>query len=413
MAILLVFNSYYPVYAKSKVDKLMEQANFLYYHGDLEEAIKRFEMALELEPDHFDTHMSLVNLYLKFKKNEEAIEHARKVVELKPDSETAHLMLGNLLRTNNDTVGAIKEYEAAIKLGTKNPNLIMNLGQMYAKANQLNKALSYYEQASAFKKYELGAGLHVAVIKFRLGKNDEAIEKLNQLKDEFGATSSLLTTQGTLLAGMKKYEEAKAAFKAALKLNSQNPSIYKNLANIELRQKNRKGALQVYKDAVKVMPDSAFLYAELGDLYFLVGDKDSSRESFKRAVKLNPKYAKAYYALAVLALKRKDTVNASKYYQLGAEVEKDVKKKERMMRAAMNLKLKAGLDISQAPEIGAPVALPTVAPTRAGLFPVSYADLVNIPNSKWLELDKKVSTYKPQKRKQKLFIPKMKAPRIR
>ena len=118
-SVLLALCFCQPVNSKSDVDKLIDQANFLYYHGDIDEAIKRFELILETEPDHYDAHMSLVNLYLKLRKTEEAIAYARKIVELKPQSEIAHLMLGNLLKAKGDTAGAIKEFEAAANLGNK------------------------------------------------------------------------------------------------------------------------------------------------------------------------------------------------------------------------------------------------------------------------------------------------------
>ena len=298
---------------------------------------------------------------------------------------------------------------------TKKPDLCMNLGNLYARSNQLDKALNYYEKAGETKKFQLAAGIHVAVILFRLGKNEESLMRLAELKNKYGANAALLTTEGHLLAGMKRFDQAKIAYKSALKLNSQNPLVYKHLADVELREKNREGALHIYKDAIKVIPNSSFLSTQLGDIYYLLGDKDSSMRSFKKAIELDPENTSAYYALGKLSLEKKDILNASKNYQLGAEIEKDFDKKERMMRFSMNLRLKAGLEPRKLDryQIGAHHLPQIVSPSNLRLFPISYADLVSVPNSKWLEMDEKISTFKPSQNPKRLLIPKLKAPRFR
>ena len=61
----------------SDAQKAKERGDFLYYHGDVEEAIQSFEKAVRLDPDMYEAQLSLVNMYLMLKKQDKAIEAAK------------------------------------------------------------------------------------------------------------------------------------------------------------------------------------------------------------------------------------------------------------------------------------------------------------------------------------------------
>ena len=401
------------VKAASKADKLMEQGNFLYYHGDVLAAINRFEKVLDYEPDNVNAHMSLVNLFIGLKKNDKAIEHARQAIQIKPDSINFHVLLGNLLKLENDRSGAIKAFEKAMTLGDLEPSDLIKLGYWYMDENQFEKSFSCFEKASRKNEVSLAARMGAIVAKYRMGRKQEAVSDLEKLRVESGDSASLLTTKGHLLVGMQEFEEAKKAYNDALKLDPENFTLYDSLARLELRKSNPAEAIRIYRDALSKVSEKAGVYSRLGDVYFNQGESKKAKDCFEQAIELDNNNVNAYYSLGVIHQKLGNIEEASKNFEYGANQDPDTKKKEMMMRHAMNLRLKSGLSISPGIKLEANHDASLSVQPHSTIFPVRYSDLVGLSGSRWQEMEQKIKAYKSKKSVQKkIEIPRMKVPRL-
>jgi len=86
--------------------------------GWLDEAIKEFKKAIDLDPDSAHAHDNLATVYAEKKLYREALNEYLTALKLEPDSPTAHYNLACFLSTHG-TDFAIAEYKEAIELELK------------------------------------------------------------------------------------------------------------------------------------------------------------------------------------------------------------------------------------------------------------------------------------------------------
>src|SRR5919197_1444865 len=88
--------------------------------GWLDEAIKEFKKAIELDPRSAHAHDNLATVYSEKKLYREALQEYLTALGLEPDSATAHYNLACFLATHGADM-AIAEYKVAISLDPKDP----------------------------------------------------------------------------------------------------------------------------------------------------------------------------------------------------------------------------------------------------------------------------------------------------
>lgn len=99
--------------------------------GNVIEALRFFERAIQLNPDMFEAQMNFAQITLSFRGYEDAKNAFAKAVELKDDDYEAHLGLGAALRGLQQFDQAKSEYERAIEIDARRPEAYFNLGVLY------------------------------------------------------------------------------------------------------------------------------------------------------------------------------------------------------------------------------------------------------------------------------------------
>ncbi len=69
----------------SPADELCNQGDQLKEEGKLDEAVVKYQAALDLEPDNVLGHLALSVLLTRMTRHEEAIKHAYRATELEPN----------------------------------------------------------------------------------------------------------------------------------------------------------------------------------------------------------------------------------------------------------------------------------------------------------------------------------------
>src|SRR5438067_4940162 len=113
----------------------IEQAD----RGWLDEAIKEYKKAIELDPDSAHAHDNLATVYSEKKLYAQALDEYLTALRLEPDSPTAHYNLACFLATHAHDM-AIEQYKEAIELDPEYPDAHLNLGTTYAGLEQREEA---------------------------------------------------------------------------------------------------------------------------------------------------------------------------------------------------------------------------------------------------------------------------------
>ena len=108
--------------------------------GWLDEAIKEFKKAIDLDPDSAHAHDNLATVYAEKKLYREALAEYLTALRLEPDSATAHYNLACFLSTHGPEM-AVAEYKEAIELDPEYPDAHLNLGLTYADHGRIEEAM--------------------------------------------------------------------------------------------------------------------------------------------------------------------------------------------------------------------------------------------------------------------------------
>ena len=147
--------------------------------GWLDEAIKEFKRAIELDPNSAHAHDNLATVYAEKKLFREALDEYLVAMRLEPDSATAHYNLACFLSAHAMDF-AITEYREAIALDPDYPDAHLNLGLTLADVDRSDDAMIELKRAveldtsDALPRHEL-AGLQMDLGDYRAA--------ITQLKD--------------------------------------------------------------------------------------------------------------------------------------------------------------------------------------------------------------------------------------
>lgn len=120
-------------------------------HQDVDLALKEFNRALELNPQHQPAMVQLAFEYLKRREYDTALPLAEKSVELGPRMFAARNVLGRVLLELGQTARAVSELEIGVRLAPESPEMHFALARAYARAGRKQDA---EKENEIFKKLQ-------------------------------------------------------------------------------------------------------------------------------------------------------------------------------------------------------------------------------------------------------------------
>ena len=113
--------------------------------GHRQEAIKAYQNALKLMPSYAEAHNNLGNLLFRMGKTNEGLVHLKKAVELNPEYAKAWNNLGTAYGVLGDTNEAFRCFQRAICIDPKNWEARFNLASILLRCGDMKAARSNYE----------------------------------------------------------------------------------------------------------------------------------------------------------------------------------------------------------------------------------------------------------------------------
>src|SRR3954469_25981187 len=114
--------------------------------GWLDEAIKEFKKAIDLDPDSAHAHDNLATVYSEKKLYAQALEEYLTALKLEPESPTAHYNLACFLTTHGLDM-AVEELQESIELDPEYSDAHLNLGLTYADLGKFEEAVKSMKTA--------------------------------------------------------------------------------------------------------------------------------------------------------------------------------------------------------------------------------------------------------------------------
>jgi tetratricopeptide (TPR) repeat protein len=229
--------------------------------GWLDEAIKEFKKAIDLDPQSAHAHDNLATVYSEKKLYRQALQEYLTALSLEPDSATAHYNLACFLATHGPDM-AVSEYKEAIQLDPEYPDAHLNLGLTYSDQGKTEEARAELEAAVAldakdpFPRHELAA----------------------------------------LLMDESDYRGAIALLKEVVRLEPDGFEAHLDLGICYAQKGFYAEAERAYGRARELNPDDLLLGYNMAALYALWGKPEPSLEALRRALNADPTKVRGWLA---------------------------------------------------------------------------------------------------------------------
>ena len=255
--------------------------------GQADEAIARFQKALEIKPDFVDGYVNLGLALLQKKRADEAMIQFQKALEIRPGYADACNSLGAALLQKGKSDEAISYFQKALRTKPEFAEAQFNLGLAFFNEGKTDEAITHYQEAL---RIEPG----YAVAHKNLGNT--------QLQ------------KGRL-------QDATAHLRKALEINPDDAEAHFYFGNA-LRQEGKRGeAVTQFEKALEIDPGYVDADLNLGNVLLQMGMVDKAITFFQRALQLRPDYAGAQNNLGNALLKKGSYAEAIAHYELGLQIQ--------------------------------------------------------------------------------------------
>lgn len=283
-------------------------ARVLEEQGRLDEALASYERVLKDEPRNAFILSKAGNVLLKQGKPDEAVERLKLALECYPrdsylDGTSAHHLLGMAYAKLNKPAEALAEYEKATKANPACLEAKKALAEVYQKegkakeAEDLKKDVETFE--SRFGEKKKAAELYFEGVGALRGKKyAEAEAKFREavkLAPEFPGIHEDL---GRTLFALNKLEDAKKEFEAVTEKDREAVDSLHYLALIAQKTGRDAEALELLRTVTNIAPYKHQAHVEFGDLLLAGGKTDEALRAYDDAVRFRPDWKEGYEMVA-------------------------------------------------------------------------------------------------------------------
>jgi tetratricopeptide (TPR) repeat protein len=266
--------------------------------GQLQEAMKHCQRALQIKPDYPGAHNTFGIALFKAGRLTEAIEHYEKALQINPNYADAHVNLGVALIQTNRPKEAIEHIKLALRLKPNFPEAYNNLGSAFEAMGLYQQAIEYYKVALQLKPDYPEAHTRIAGVLIQMGRPKEGMEHYRQalrLNPDFAEAHVNL---GVALFNAGLLPEAIEHYEKALQIDPKHSDAHNDIGGALIQTDRPEEAIEHIKQALRLKPDFPDALNNLGVALVQIGRPEEAIEQFKQALRLKPDYISAYNNLA-------------------------------------------------------------------------------------------------------------------
>ena len=192
--------------------------------------------ALELKPDSANVLNALGCVYLEQGRLDEAAKTFQSAIAFKPRWTDPHFNYGRLLKKTGQDDAALAEFRTAVEAGPVNATAALFLAKELAERGNDREAEAEYRRSIQLAP-SLLAEQDLVTLLLRTGRQDAAVEMLQQMAKEYPYDSVTRMKLGGLLEKEGKTEEAKKEYQATLATDPGNPEAQAAVKRMEREAK--------------------------------------------------------------------------------------------------------------------------------------------------------------------------------
>ncbi|OGM14298.1 hypothetical protein A3A76_00140 [Candidatus Woesebacteria bacterium RIFCSPLOWO2_01_FULL_39_23] len=115
--------------------------------GDFIHALKYFQLALAINPNHQSILNNLGIVLNNLSRPYEALGYLQRAMLLDPPNAETHFLIGNIMHEHGFTDIALQRLKTAVKIDPRHAGALTNLGLIYKNMNRIREAVRYFRLA--------------------------------------------------------------------------------------------------------------------------------------------------------------------------------------------------------------------------------------------------------------------------
>ncbi|MBX9852444.1 MAG: tetratricopeptide repeat protein [Cytophagaceae bacterium] len=273
----------------------------------------------------------IVTVFLLFcceKKNEDKIYEMDKkylsesqlfalhqAIENDPDNSEHYFKRAKIYFEREDFNKALKDINQSLKLKEGEGKYYFLQAEIFYKLKDYSSAIKSAKTAEAYKLKD--AEVKIILAKSYLANKDQA-EAQKYIEEAIAFTpyhSDVFYLKGKIFAESGDTSSALANYFGALKADTNNLDVYKELSSIYYLRNKMDSAWVFLSAGRSINPDDAYFYALEGKFLERYNLKEAAKNFYQTSIKYDSGSVDAYNRLAMIYYLDGDSVNAEKYFQ--------------------------------------------------------------------------------------------------
>jgi tetratricopeptide (TPR) repeat protein len=242
---------------RAHANALRNLAKVLGWAGKFQEADDRARLAVLGLPNDANAHYLAGNAFWRDGSLDEAIKEFELAVEINPDYNDALVQLGYILLEDNQPKAALKSFQRALQVDSEQADVYFEIGEIYLADELLDKAASMYRETLRIAANSVGAYKRLGQIASWQDRSDAAVRYYEQGLDIDPADSELHAQLAAVFEARRDYSAATDHYQLSLLLNPRDAACYLGLGRVAEAQQDRELAGSYYRQALNLEPQSA------------------------------------------------------------------------------------------------------------------------------------------------------------
>jgi len=286
--------------------------------GRLEEAEASFLDALEMDPGWVAPRMGLSMVAMRRDEPFKIVHHLERAIEADPEQPDAYVELGRYYGLMGEPLLARATFERWLARHPDDADMLINAGLTLFDAGDYGPALEFFERAvdaAEDAEQRLGALTFRANALDMLGRYEEAVAAYEGVIAEDARWWEAHANLGICHARSGRPEEAEAAFRRGLEACPGSPEIRDELAaHLLAYGGDPREALALAEEAVALGSDEIRHLYTLGEARLANGDEEGAMDAYRRVLELDPENPEAHLELGILHDRRGERQRAEKHF---------------------------------------------------------------------------------------------------
>jgi putative PEP-CTERM system TPR-repeat lipoprotein len=272
--------------------------------GDSDGAVRELERAASLDTKSLPAGVALVRTELALKHYDKALAAAKALEEELPNDPLVHDLKGGAYMGLKDVASARASFEKGASLKSDYFPAVMNLAQLDLLEKKPEDAKKRLQAFLEKNKMNVNAMTALAELAMAQKHPEEATTWLELASSENPDAPVPAVRLGTHYLGTGQKQKALTLARKLQTENAANADVLGLLAQAQIANDDKNGALETYSKLANVVPKKAFPHFQMAQVHAMLNNLPAADQDLSNALALEPNFVPALVAKAEIAAQR-------------------------------------------------------------------------------------------------------------